>query len=88
LKYRIHATNIRAPLSFIQDLGRLLRKFPKDKPEPVETLIPAHPQLIQLALDVMNEVAHVVEIREDNNQTPLELIDEAKILPLWKRYPN
>lgn len=78
LKYRIHATNIRAPLSFIQDLGRLLRKFPKDKPEPVETLIPAHPQLIQLALDVMNEIAHVVEIREDNNQTPPESTDEVQ----------
>lgn len=78
LKYRIHATNIRAPLSFIQDLGRLLRKFPKDKPEPVETLIPAHSQLIQLALDVMNEVAHVVEIQEENNQTPPESTDETE----------
>lgn len=32
LKYRIHATNIRAPLSFIQDLGRLLRRFPNEEP--------------------------------------------------------
>ena len=40
LKYRIHATNIRASLSFKQDLGRLLRKFPDPNPEPVETLIP------------------------------------------------
>lgn len=78
LKYRIHATNIRAPLSFIQDLGRLLRKFPKDKPEPVETLIPAHPQLIRLALDVMNEIAHVVEIREENNQTLSESTGEEQ----------
>ncbi|MEH1771822.1 DEAD/DEAH box helicase [Nostoc sp.] len=38
LKYRIHATNIRAILSFMQDLGRLLRCFPENNPEPVETL--------------------------------------------------
>lgn len=60
LKYRIHATNVRAPLSFMQDLGRLLRLYPEDAPEPVETLIPAHPMLIQLALDAMNKIAHVV----------------------------
>jgi len=65
LKYRIHATNIRAPLSFMQDLGRLLRLFPEDTPESVETLIPAHPTLINLALDVLNEVAHVVREREE-----------------------
>jgi|JFJP01.1.fsa_nt_gi DNA or RNA helicases of superfamily II len=70
LKYRIHATNICAPLSFIQDLGRLLRLFPYDSPEPVETLIPAHPTLIELATDVLNEVAHLVKESEevdDNN---------------------
>ena len=67
LKYRIHATNVRASLSFMQDLGRLLRLFPKDAPEPVETLIPAHPMLIQLALDAMNEIAHVIsDIQPDN----------------------
>lgn len=65
LKYRIHATNIRTPLSFIQDLGRLLRLFPEDEPEGVETLIPAHPMLIQLALNVMNEVAHLVQEGEE-----------------------
>lgn len=57
LKYRIHATNICARLSFEQDLGRLLRKFPEDNPQPVETLIPAHPYLRDLALDIMNEVS-------------------------------
>lgn len=67
LKYRIHATNIQAPLSFIQDLGRLLRKFPDEEPEPVETLIPAHPDLINLAVDVMNQVAHVIQEKEQNN---------------------
>lgn len=68
LKYRIHATNVRTPLSFTQDLGRLLRLFPKDTPEPVETLIPAHPMLVDLALDVMNEIAHVVsDIEQENN---------------------
>jgi len=60
LKYRIHATNVCAPLSFMQDLGRLLRLFPQDSPESVETLIPAHPTLIQLAIDVLDEVAHVI----------------------------
>ena len=69
LKYRIHATNIRAPLSFMQDLGRLLRMFPDDNPEPVETLIPAHPDLINLALDVMNEVAHIVREREEQEES-------------------
>jgi superfamily II DNA or RNA helicase len=64
LKYRIHATNIRASLSFIQDLGRLLRLFPQDPPEPVETLIPAHPTLVNLALNIMNEVSHVIKERE------------------------
>lgn len=72
LKYRIHATNICAPLSFMQDLGRLLRLFPtQDSPEPVETLIPAHPTLIELAMDVMNKVAHVVdepEPMDDNDE--------------------
>ena len=66
LKYRIHATNIRASLSFMQDLGRLLRKFPEDNPEPVETLIPAHPDLIRLAIDAMNEVAHIINEREED----------------------
>jgi hypothetical protein len=65
LKYRIHATNIRAPLSFMQDLGRLLRLFPEESPEPVETLIPAHPVLIELALRAMREVAHIVQEREE-----------------------
>jgi superfamily II DNA or RNA helicase len=66
LKYRIHATNICAPLSFMQDLGRLLRLFPnQDSPEAVETLIPAHPTLIQLATDVLNEVAHVINEPEE-----------------------
>ncbi|MFM6453824.1 MAG: DEAD/DEAH box helicase, partial [Planktothrix sp.] len=65
LKYRIHATNICAPLSFIQDLGRLLRLFPLDSSEPVETLIPAHPTLIELATDVLNEVAHLVKEGEE-----------------------
>ncbi|MGK7895504.1 MAG: DEAD/DEAH box helicase, partial [Xenococcus sp. (in: cyanobacteria)] len=68
LKYRIHATNIRAPLSFMQDLGRLLRKFPEGNPEPVETLIPAHPDLINLALNVMNEIAHVVQEHEEESE--------------------
>lgn len=72
LKYRIHATNIRASLSFIQDLGRLLRRFPEDQPEPVETLIPAHPDLIKLAIQVMNEVAHVVQIQGENNDSSTE----------------
>jgi superfamily II DNA or RNA helicase len=79
LKYRIHATNICAPLSFMQDLGRLLRLFPtQDFPEPVETLIPAHPTLIQLATDVLNEVAHVINEPEpiddegDENDEPEE----------------
>lgn len=68
LKYRIHATNVRAPLSFMQDLGRLLRLFPEDAPEPVETLIPAHPIHIQLALDALNEIAHVVsDIQPENS---------------------
>lgn len=68
LKYRIHATNICAPLSFMQDLGRLLRLFPsQDSPEAVETLIPAHPTLIQLATDVLNEVAHVIDEPEEIN---------------------
>ena len=66
LKYRIHATNIRASLSFMQDLGRLLRLFPKDPPESVETLIPAHPVLIELAIDVLNDVAHIVREREQD----------------------
>jgi superfamily II DNA or RNA helicase len=65
LKYRIHATNIRALLSFMQDLGRLLRLFPKEEPEAVETLIPAHPTLIELALNVLNEVSHVVREQEE-----------------------
>lgn len=65
LKYRIHATNICASLSFIQDLGRLLRLFPYEFPEPVETLIPAHPTLIELATDVLNEVAHLVKESEN-----------------------
>ncbi|MEH2244683.1 hypothetical protein [Nostoc sp.] len=56
LKYRIHATNIRALLSFTQDLGRLLRLFPKENPESVETLIPAHPMLINLALSVLDQI--------------------------------
>lgn len=68
LKYRIHATNIRAFLSFLQDLGRLLRIFPDNSPEPVETLIPAHPDLIDLALNVMNEVAHVIREREKESE--------------------
>ncbi|MDJ0719533.1 MAG: hypothetical protein QNJ54_35820 [Prochloraceae cyanobacterium] len=68
LKYRIHATNICACLSFEQDLGRLLRKFPEDKPQPVETLIPAHPYLRDLALDVMNEVSEYF-IRESEEQS-------------------
>ena len=57
MKYRIHATNICARLSFEQDLGRLLRKFPEDNPQPVETLIPAHPKLRDYALQIMNEVS-------------------------------
>lgn len=66
LKYRIHATNFRAALSFIQDLGRLLRLFPEHDPEPVETLIPAHPILIKLALNLLNEVAHIVREKEED----------------------
>ncbi|OCQ99345.1 hypothetical protein BCD64_12420 [Nostoc sp. MBR 210] len=66
LKYRIHATNIRAILSFMQDLGRLLRCFPENAPEPVETLIPAHPQLVDLAVSALNEIAHVVREKEEN----------------------
>ncbi|MBH8554683.1 DEAD/DEAH box helicase family protein [Nostocaceae cyanobacterium CENA357] len=69
LKYRIHATNIRAILSFMQDLGRLLRRFPEDNPEPVETLIPAHPDLIDLAVSALNEIAHVVREREENDRS-------------------
>jgi superfamily II DNA or RNA helicase len=69
LKYRIHATNNRALLSFMQDLGRLLRLFPKDEPEAVETLIPAHPTLIDLALNVLNEVAHVVREQEEEEES-------------------
>jgi superfamily II DNA or RNA helicase len=75
LKYRIHATNICAPLSFMQDLRRLLRLFPsQDSPEPVQTLIPAHPTLIGLATDVLNEIAHVVEEPEgiDDNDSDNE----------------
>ncbi len=83
LKYRIHATNICAPLSFIQDLGRLLRLFPsQDSPEAVETLIPAHPTLIQLATDVLNEVAHVVnetgEIDDKNGDSKGKGIGESE----------
>lgn len=33
----------------------------------VETLIPAHPELIELALSVLNEVAHVVREQEEND---------------------
>lgn len=77
LKYRIHATNIRASLSFMQDLGRLLRKFPEDNPEPVETLIPAHPDLIRLAIDAMNEVAHVINEGEEDAQSDNEEIEEG-----------
>jgi superfamily II DNA or RNA helicase len=69
LKYRIHATNIRALLSFMQDLGRLLRLFPKDEPEAVETLIPAHPTLIELALNTLNEIAHVVREEEEEESS-------------------
>lgn len=72
LKYRIHATNNRAPLSFMQDLGRLLRLFPKDNPEPVETLIPAHPYLIDLAINAMNEIAHVVKDLEEDSRDGTE----------------
>ena len=64
LKYRIYATNICKPLTFRQDLGRLLRLFPRENPEPVETLIPDHPTLIELTLDLMNEIAHVVQGKE------------------------
>lgn len=71
LKYRIHATNIRALLSFMQDLGRLLRLFPKDEPEAVETLIPAHPTLIELALNALNEVAHIVREQEGEEEEEL-----------------
>ena len=67
LKYRIHATNIRALLTFMQDLGRLLRRFPEDVPEPVETLIPAHPNLIDLAVSALNEIAHVVRERKEDS---------------------
>jgi superfamily II DNA or RNA helicase len=69
LKYRIHATNNRALLSFMQDLGRLLRLFPKDEPEAVETLIPTHPTLIELALNVLNEVAHVVREQDEEEES-------------------
>ena len=65
LKYRIHASNVRTSLSFIQDLGRLLRLFPEDEPEPVETLIPGHRTLIDLAKDVLNQVPHTVQEREE-----------------------
>ncbi|MEL6442347.1 MAG: hypothetical protein AAFQ80_24250 [Cyanobacteria bacterium J06621_8] len=68
LKYRIHATNICARLSFEQDLGRLLRKFPEDNPQPVETLIPSHPYLRVLALDIMNEVSEYF-IRESEQKS-------------------
>lgn len=76
LKYRIHATNIRAPLSFEQDLGRLLRLFPEDPPECVETLIPAHPDLIRLALDIMDEVFHAVKDKEENDDTEVDERDD------------
>ncbi|MEG3928243.1 hypothetical protein [Microcoleus sp. T3_D1] len=69
LKYRIHATNIRALLSFTQDLGRLLRLFPKEEPEAVETLIPAHKTLMELALEVLNEVAHLVQEQEEEGSS-------------------
>jgi len=69
LKYRIHATNIRALLSFTQDLGRLLRLFPKEDPEAVETLIPAHKTLMDLALEVLNEVAHLVQEQEEEGSS-------------------
>ncbi len=32
----------------------------------METLIPAHPQLVDLAISALNEIAHVVREREDN----------------------
>ena len=76
LKYRIHATNICARLSFEQDLGRLLRKFPKDKPQPVETLIPAHPYLRDLALAVMDEVSEYF-IRESEEQSEIDISEEG-----------
>lgn len=79
LKYRIHATNNRTVLGFMQDLGRLLRQFPKFNPEPVETLIPAHPYLINLALNAMNEIAHVVQDTSeelfDSNQNNHKVIE-------------
>lgn len=68
LKYRIHATNVCARLSFEQDLGRLLRKFPEEKPQPVETLIPAHPKLRDYALEIMNEVSEYF-VRELQQQS-------------------
>ncbi|MEO0934020.1 MAG: hypothetical protein AAFY21_09760, partial [Cyanobacteria bacterium J06641_2] len=84
LKYRIHATNNRTVLGFMQDLGRLLRQFPKFNPEPVETLIPAHPYLINLALNAMNEIAHVVQDTEEelfdgnqSNQKGIEVSEET-----------
>lgn len=66
LVYRIHATNITQRLSFMQDLGRLLRPFPVEAIDrqrflPVETLIPSHPILIQLAIDALNDIAHVIQ---------------------------
>ncbi|MEO1763929.1 MAG: hypothetical protein AAFR83_18650, partial [Cyanobacteria bacterium J06629_18] len=84
LKYRIHATNNRTVLGFMQDLGRLLRQFPKFNPEPVETLIPAHPYLINLSLNAMNEIAHVVQDTEEelfdgnqSNQKGIEVSEET-----------
>jgi superfamily II DNA or RNA helicase len=58
LKYRIHATNIRALLSFMQ--------------EAVETLIPAHPNLIDLAVSALNEIAHVVREKEEGDSSDNE----------------
>ncbi|MDF0555054.1 DEAD/DEAH box helicase family protein [Kamptonema sp. UHCC 0994] len=81
LKYRIHATNFRTALSFMQDLGRLLRLFPVETPEAVETLIPAHPTLINLALSVLNEVAHVVREKEEETSDDKDSEDGDKGSP-------
>lgn len=98
LKYRIHATNICALLSFIQDLGRLLRLFPsQDASEAVQTLIPAHPALIQLALDVLNAVAHIIykpDVTDDDgeenhsSESEGELKVEGEAIPDLTLPPN
>lgn len=80
LRVCIYNTNVKAPLFFIQAVGRVVRMMKNAVNSDAYFFIPEHRDLVALALEIIRERNHAIQQRESKPLSEREMLSDRKLI--------